>query len=85
MKILSLKLFFFLFRLSLAPAAFATDPTSHPRPRPPRQALWECMSRNMRGERFYGLDPIREWSQGRAQNKCQRRSYACRPLSCHQV
>lgn len=85
MKSLSLKLFAIVFALSLAPTAFAADPSSHPRPRPPRQALWECATRNMRGEHFYGLDPIRQWAQQRAQNKCQRRSYACRSLGCHRV
>jgi hypothetical protein len=58
MKSLSLKLFAIVFALSLAPTVFAADPSSHPRPRPPRQALWECATRNMRGEHFYGLDPI---------------------------
>jgi hypothetical protein len=85
MKSLGPKILALLFAVSLAPAAMAADPESRTRPRPPRQALWECVTRNVRGDRFYAIDPIRNWAQARAQNKCQRRSYACRALGCYKI
>jgi|GEM_PF-3278355 len=95
MKLFGIKALTLALSLSLAPMALAETAASgtnqlsqetmrpgHPRPRPPRRALWECASRNLRGQHFVARDRIRQWAQQRAQDKCMRNSRVCRPLGC---
>jgi hypothetical protein len=85
MKSFAQKTLAFAFVLGLAPLALATPSDDAHRPRPPRHDMWECVSQNLRRQRFHAVDYNRFWAQEKAQNKCLRYSQACRPLGCRRL